>query len=108
MTNVNNARERQFNMSRIRSRDTQPEMLVRRGLHAKGLRYRLHDRTLPGRPDLVFPQYRTVVFVHGTFWHFHKCALSKLPETRKDFWLQKLKLNEIRDKKSVTELLDIG
>lgn len=108
MTDVHTAEQRQLNMSRIRSRDTQPEMLVRRGLHAKGLRYRLHDRTLPGCPDLVFPQYRTVVFVHGCFWHFHKCALSKLPKTRKDFWRQKLELNEIRDKKSVTELLDTG
>ncbi|MBW3503319.1 very short patch repair endonuclease [Pseudomonas sp. NKUCC02_KPG] len=108
MTDVLTAKQRQLNMSRIRSRDTKPEMLIRRGLHAKGLRYRLHDKTLPGRPDLVFPRYRTVVFIHGCFWHFHKCALSKLPETRKDFWRQKLELNEVRDKKTVTELLDTG
>lgn len=81
MTDVLTAKQRQLNMSRIRSRDTKPEMLIRRGLHVKGLRYRLHDKTLPGRPDLVFPRYRTVVFVHGCFCHLHKCALSKLPET---------------------------
>jgi DNA mismatch endonuclease (patch repair protein) len=108
MADVLTAKQRQLNMSRIRSRDTKPEMLIRRGLHARGLRYRLYDRTLPGCPDLVFPRYRTVAFIHGCFWHFHRCALSKLPETRKDFWSQKLETNEARDQKAVSELLAAG
>jgi DNA mismatch endonuclease (patch repair protein) len=95
-------------MSRIRGRDTKPEMLVRRGLHAGGLRYRLHDRKLPGRPDLVFPRYGAVVFVHGCFWHAHGCALSKLPATRQDFWREKLEGNATRDRKAVDALLASG
>jgi DNA mismatch endonuclease (patch repair protein) len=91
-------------MSRVRGRDTKPEMLIRRGLHAMGLRYRLHDRKLPGRPDLVFPKYRTVLFIHGCFWHAHGCALSKLPATRRDFWRAKLEGNTARDRKATKAL----
>lgn len=105
MADVLSPEQRRLNMSRIRGRDTKPEMLVRRGLHSRGLRYKLHDRTLPGRPDLVFPKYRTVLFVHGCFWHAHGCALSKLPTTRRAFWLKKLEGNAARDSKAVTELL---
>jgi DNA mismatch endonuclease (patch repair protein) len=75
MADVLSSEQRRLNMSRIKGKDTKPEMLIRQGLHARGLRYRLHDRSLPGRPDLVFPSARTVVFVHGCFWHFHGCAL---------------------------------
>lgn len=91
-------------MSRIKGKDTKPEMLIRRGLHARGLRYRLHDRSLPGRPDLVFPQYHTAVFVHGCFWHAHGCALSKLPATKRAFWETKLAANSARDRKAVDAL----
>ncbi|MEF9385789.1 very short patch repair endonuclease [Ralstonia solanacearum species complex bacterium KE056] len=108
MADVLSPEQRRLNMSRIRSRDTKPEMLVRKGLHALGLRYKLHDRNLPGRPDLVFPKYRTVVFVHGCFWHAHGCALSKLPTSRRDFWAKKLEGNSSRDRKAVETLLTMG
>lgn len=104
MADVLTPAQRQLNMSRIKGKDTKPEMLIRRGLHARGLRYRLHDRSLPGRPDLVFPKYHTVVFIHGCFWHAHGCALSKLPATRRDFWQTKLTANAARDCKAVEAL----
>jgi DNA mismatch endonuclease (patch repair protein) len=104
MTDVLTTAQRRLNMSRIRGKDTKPEMLVRRGLHARGLRYRLHDRKLPGRPDLVLAKYHTAVFIHGCFWHAHGCALSKLPATRQDFWQQKLDGNVAHDQKSIAAL----
>lgn len=104
MADVLTAEQRRLNMSRIRGKDTKPEMLIRRGLHARGLRYRLHDRKLPGRPDLVFPRYGVVVFVHGCFWHAHGCALSKLPATRQEFWQQKLAENAARDRRAIEAL----
>lgn len=91
-------------MSRVRGRDTTPEMIIRRGLHARGLRYRLHDKTLSGRPDLVFSKYRVAVFIHGCFWHLHGCALSKLPATRPDFWKKKLEANAARDRGAIAAL----
>ena len=108
MTDVLTAEQRQLNMSRIRSHDTKPEMLVRRGLHARGLRYRLHDRKLPGRPDLVLARYRVAVFVHGCFWHMHGCSLSKLPATRQEFWRKKLEDNCARDSKAIVALQAAG
>lgn len=108
MTDVLTPEQRRLNMSRIQGRDTRPEMLIRRGLHARGLRYRLHDRALPGRPDLVFPQYHTVVFIHGCFWHMHGCPLSKPPATRKEFWLRKLEGNAARDHKAIEALTSAG
>jgi len=104
MTDVLTPEQRKLNMSRIRGRDTKPEMLIRRGLHMRGLRYRLHDRTLPGHPDLVFPKHHAVVFIHGCFWHAHGCALSKLPSTRQDFWKTKLAGNVVRDRKAIDAL----
>jgi len=89
--------QRRLNMSRIRGRDTGPEMVIRRGLHARGLRYRLQDRRLPARPDLVFPKYRAVIFVHGCFWHGHTCPLFRLPATRAEFWATKIDANRARD-----------
>ncbi len=108
MTDVLTAAQRQLNMSRIRGKDTKPEMLIRRGLHARGLRYRLHDRKLPGRPDLVFAKHHTAVFVHGCFWHAHGCALSKPPATRQDFWRSKLEGNAARDEMAVVALQAAG
>lgn len=108
MVDVLTPEQRQLNMSRIRGRDTRPEMLVRRGLHACGFRYRLQDRKLPGRPDLIFPRYRAVIFVHGCFWHGHDCPLFKLPETRRDFWDAKISSNRTRDKRVEETLLEQG
>lgn len=89
---------RSENMSRIRGKDTKPEMMVRRALWATGLRYRLHDKRLPGHPDLVFPGRRTVVFVHGCFWHCHEgCSNFRIPKTRTDWWTVKLARNKARD-----------
>ncbi len=91
-------------MSRVRGKDTLPEMQVRRGLHARGLRYRLQDRQLPGRPDLVFPKHKAVIFVHGCFWHAHGCSLFRLPRTREDFWREKLAKNRMRDEQALADL----
>jgi DNA mismatch endonuclease, patch repair protein len=97
MADVLTPEQRRHNMSRIRGRDTSLELRVRRGVYAKGLRFRLHDRQLPGRPDLVLKRYRTVVFVHGCFWHAHGCSLAKMPATRPDFWRKKIDGNRARD-----------
>lgn len=92
---VDPARSR--NMSRIRGKDTKPELLIRRGLHGRGFRYRLHSRKLPGKPDLVLRKYNAVVFVHGCFWHRHLCGLFKWPKRRSEFWTEKLNTNVRRD-----------
>lgn len=100
--------QRRLNMSRIRGRDTKPEMLLRRGLHAAGLRYRLQVRELPGRPDLVFPKYRAVILVHGCFWHAHECPIFRMPSTRTDFWSSKITANHRRDIQTHAALLLLG
>lgn len=84
-------------MSGIRGRDTKPERLVRKALHARGFRYRLNVGSLPGRPDMVFPKYRATVFVHGCFWHGHDCALFRAPDTRAGKWAAKISRNRARD-----------
>ena len=84
-------------MAGIRGKDTRPEMILRRGLHARGFRFRLHDKRLPGSPDLVFPGRRAVIFVHGCFWHGHACHLFRLPATRQEFWRAKIEGNAARD-----------
>lgn len=92
--------ERSRRMSLVRSKDTGPEMRVRRLVHGLGYRYRLHQKDLPGKPDLVFPGRHAVVFVHGCFWHRHPdptCSLARLPKSRQDFWLPKLEANRARD-----------
>lgn len=96
--------QRRLNMSRIRSRDTAPEMLIRRGLHASGFRFRLHQRQLPGRPDIVLPRYRTVIFVNGCFWHSHGCHISRLPETQREYWQPKLDRTIQRDRDAAAAL----
>lgn len=100
--------QRSLNMSRIRSRDTAPELSVRRALHARGFRFRLQRRDLPGRPDIVLPRYRTVVFVHGCFWHGHDCRLFRVPATRTAFWLEKIEANRRRDLAAVKQLDELG
>ena len=91
-------------MAAIRSKDTKPEMHVRRRVHAAGFRFRLHRRDLPGRPDLVFPRYRLAVFVHGCFWHGHDCKRGKRPATNTEFWEPKLEGNMLRDQRNVYSL----
>lgn len=84
-------------MAGIRGKDTKPELIVRRGLHAAGFRFRLHDRAIAGQPDMVLPRWHTVIFVHGCFWHGHDCPLFRWPGTRQDFWRQKIGRNKERD-----------
>jgi DNA mismatch endonuclease (patch repair protein) len=100
--------QRSERMSRIRGRDTKPEMVVRRLIHRMGYRYRLHDRRLPGTPDLVFPARRKVIFVHGCFWHRHDCKLGRIPKSNLDFWLPKLEENRIRDESNQRHLSAAG
>jgi DNA mismatch endonuclease Vsr len=95
---------RRRNMSAIRGRDTKPELRVRRLLHALGYRFRLHRRDLPGRPDIVFPGRRKVIFVHGCFWHRHGCRNAVLPRARRDWWESKLSRNVERDAGNVAAL----
>jgi DNA mismatch endonuclease (patch repair protein) len=100
---------RSENMSRIKGKDTKPEMAVRRALWAAGLHYRLHDKRLPGRPDLVFRGRRTVVFVHGCFWHCHEgCKDFRIPKTRREWWTEKLGRNKARDSAVRAELESLG
>lgn len=95
-------------MSRIKGADTKPELIVRRFLHSKGFRYRLHDSRLPGRPDVVLPRYKVVVFIHGCFWHAHRCQMGRVPETRSNYWLEKFRANQIRDRRSARALRRMG
>lgn len=95
-------------MSGIRGANTRPELLIRRGLHRRGFRYRLHDRTLPGKPDMVFPAFRAVIFVNGCFWHQHECHLFKWPATREEFWRQKISRNREKDKENLLALEAAG
>lgn len=96
-------------MSRVAGKDTDPEMRVRRAAHAMGLRFRLHRKDLPGKPDLVFPKLQTIVFVHGCFWHRHPgCPKAGLPKTRIEYWKQKFDTNIARDKKNLEELECLG
>jgi DNA mismatch endonuclease (patch repair protein) len=109
MADVHTTSTRSYNMSRIRGKDTKPEMLVRQYLHARGLRYRLHTKELPGKPDLVFSGLRTVVFVHGCFWHRHEgCRYFVVPKTRTDFWLNKIGRNVVNDERQQEELRNQG
>jgi len=95
-------------MSRVRRADTKPEMVVRRLVHGMGYRYRLHDGRLPGQPDLVFKSRRKAIFVHGCFWHQHRCKRYRMPKTRLDFWGPKLKGNVERDRRARTLLKKAG
>ena len=100
--------QRRLNMSRIKGSDTKPEMLVRKGLHSLGFRYRLHGKGLPGKPDLVFSSSRAVVFVHGCFWHRHSCSLGVLPRSNAAFWDAKLAANKERDETNERRLIAAG
>lgn len=91
-------------MSGIRGKDTKPELVVRRGLHALGFRYRLHDRRLPGKPDMVLPRWRAAIQINGCFWHGHDCALFRWPGTRQEFWRSKIGRNVERDRETEAAL----
>ena len=94
MADKHSKETRSYNMSMIKGKDTKPEMLVRRYLHANGFRYSLHPKNLPGKPDIVLPKYKTVIFVHGCFWHGHKaCKYFVVPKTNTDFWVNKINGN---------------
>lgn len=108
MTDVVDAATRSRMMSGIRGVDTKPEWVVRSGLHRLGLRYRLHDRRMPGRPDLVFPKHGVALFVHGCFWHGHDCRYFKWPSTRPEFWRRKIAENRARDRRQFDQLHAAG
>ncbi|MFC0216525.1 very short patch repair endonuclease [Paenibacillus chartarius] len=95
-------------MAGIKGKDTRPEMILRQGLHKLGFRYRLHDRRLPGTPDMVFPRYRAVIFAHGCFWHGHECYLFKWPSTREEFWHEKISRNKEVDATNISRLQQLG
>ena len=91
-------------MRSVRSRDTGPELLVRKLLHGLGLRFQLYEKFLPGRPDVVLPKHRVIVFVHGCFWHGHSCSKGRLPKSKIRFWTDKIQRNQVRDAESVRRL----
>ena len=101
--------QRSRNMSAIKSKNTKPEIAVRKLLHSMGYRFRLHRKDLPGSPDIVLPKYKTVIFVHGCFWHRHQnCKYASNPKTRREFWEKKFKENIERDKKTQNKLKSLG
>lgn len=108
MTDVVDAATRSRMMKGIGPANTRPELTVRKALHKAGFRFRLHCKDLPGKPDLVLPRYRSVIFVHGCFWHMHDCRYFKLPSTRRDFWTQKLGGNRERDERKQRLLEEAG
>ena len=109
MTDIVDSRRRSEMMSRIKGRDTVPEIAVRRFAHGMGLRFRLHRKDLPGRPDLIFPRYRLAVFVHGCFWHRHGgCRYAYMPKSRTVFWTEKFAQNVSRDRRNEEALQKLG
>nr|WP_293836958.1 very short patch repair endonuclease [uncultured Arsenicibacter sp.] len=109
MTDVHTPQQRSYNMSRIKGKDTKPEMIVRKYLHARGFRFRLHNKDLPGKPDIVLPRYRTVIFVHGCFWHGHEgCRYFILPKTKTEWWEAKISGNKERDNRNLAALRASG
>ena len=108
MSDVLTPSQRRRVMSRIRGKDTRPEMLIRRGLHGRGLRFRIHSKGMPGTPDIVLPKYRAVVLVNGCFWHGHSCPLFRLPKTRAAFWERKISNNRARDTTTLDDLVRGG
>lgn len=109
MADVHKPEIRSFNMSQIKGKNTKPEILVRKFLFRNGFRYRLNDKKLPGKPDIVLKKYNTVIFVDGCFWHGHKgCKYYVIPKTRTDFWLKKIETNITNDKKKRLQLKKMG
>ncbi|KZY67169.1 very short patch repair endonuclease [Oleiphilus sp. HI0071] len=108
MTDIVSPAKRSEMMSGIKGKDTKPELIIRKGLHKRGFRFRLHDKRLPGKPDLVLPKYRTAIFVNGCFWHGHNCQLFKWPKSNPDFWREKITTTRKRDEQNQRELTALG
>ena len=109
MTDVHDKQTRSYNMSQIKGKNTKPEILVRKFLFSKGFRYRLHVKDLPGKPDIVLPKYKTVIFINGCFWHGHEnCKYFVIPKTRTDWWLNKIYGNKQKDGENFIQLSKIG
>ena len=109
MTDVHNKKTRSYNMSRIRGKNTQPELIVRKFLFSKGLRYKLYDSNLPGKPDIVLPKYKKIILIHGCFWHGHEgCRYFVIPKTRTEWWMSKIKRNKEIDLKTIDVLQKMG
>lgn len=101
--------KRSLVMSKIRSKNTKPEIILRKALFSRGFRYKIHDKSLPGKPDLVLSKYKTIIFVHGCFWHYHsECKEGKVPKTNTKFWAEKLSKNVERDAKHIQALTALG
>lgn len=109
MTDVHSKETRSYNMSKIRGKDTKPELLVRKFLHSQGFRYRIHVKDLPGKPDIVLPKYKTIIFIQGCFWHGHEgCRYYVIPKTRTEWWLNKINTNISNDLKNRLKLEDLN
>ena len=108
MSDIFSQTKRSDIMSKISSKDTKPEILVRKFLFSKGFRYRINVKTLPGKPDIVLPKYKTIIFVNGCFWHGHNCKKGKLPSSNTDFWKEKISNNKSRDDKNSDLLVKLG
>ena len=108
MSDIFSQTKRSDIMSKISSKDTKPEILVRKFLFSKGFRYRINVKTLPGKPDIVLPKYKTIIFVNGCFWHGHNCKKGKLPSSNTDFWKEKISNNKSRDAKNSDLLVNLG
>jgi DNA mismatch endonuclease (patch repair protein) len=109
MTDVHDKITRSYNMSQIKGKDTKPEMMVRKYIFSKGFRYRLHDKRLPGKPDVVLPKLKIVVFIHGCFWHGHSnCKYFVLPKTQTEWWLKKIERNKQLDSENLLKLKNDG
>lgn len=108
MADIMSRDERSERMSRIRSKDTTPELVVRRHVWREGFRYRLHAKELPGKPDLVFPSLRVAILVHGCYWHGHRCQKGRVPKTNRPFWAEKFNANMARDRRNRARLKALG
>jgi DNA mismatch endonuclease (patch repair protein) len=108
MADIVDRQTRSRMMSGIKGKNTRPELVIRKALFARGFRYRLHDKNLPGKPDLVFPKYKAVIMIHGCFWHGHDCHLFKWPSSNTEFWRTKINRNQEVDERNRSKLLDKG
>lgn len=108
MSDTHSPEQRKKNMSAIRGKDTKPEVIIRKELHKRGYRYRKNVKNLPGKPDIVLPKYKAVIFVNGCFWHMHDCKYFKMPNTRREWWKKKLSDTKRRDQLKINELMDSG
>ena len=109
MADVHDKETRSYNMSRIKSKNTKPEMLIRKFLFSKGFRYRLHVNNLPGKPDIVLPKYKTIIFINGCFWHGHEnCKYFVVPKTRTEWWVNKINGNKQKDGENFLQLSESG